>query len=51
MRMVRFYVNILKKYFEKYAFNACNDCNIILGKLSDNSGMYGAANLILSKLD
>ena len=41
----------IKKYYEKYVFNACNDCNIILGKLSDNSGMYGAADLILSKLD
>jgi UDP-galactopyranose mutase len=40
-------MNIIKKYYKKYSHSASKDANIILGRLGDYAGMYGAARLII----
>lgn len=40
-------MNIIKKYYKKYSHSASKDASIILGRLGDYAGMYGAARLII----
>lgn len=40
-------LDVLKKYYRKYAFPACKDTPIVLAELGNEAGIYGAARLVL----
>lgn len=37
----------IKKYFQKYAFHACANTEIVLAKLENDAGMYGCVKLLM----
>lgn len=39
--------DLIQKYFEEYAFNACKQAKVVLAELGNDAGIYGAAKLIL----
>ena len=40
--------DVLKKYYYRDAFPACRDADIVLAKLGNDAGIYGAAKLVLN---
>ena len=40
-------LEILGRYYRKYAFPACRDAGMVLAKLGNDAGIYGAARLVL----
>lgn len=41
-------VDVVSGYYRKYAFTTCKDTPIVLAKLGNDAGIYGAAKLVLS---
>lgn len=37
----------VEKYFKKYAFSSCKNTPIVLAKLENDAGIYGAAKMVL----
>ncbi|MBR2528895.1 MAG: ROK family glucokinase [Blautia sp.] len=40
-------IEVLQKYYQKYAFSACRETPIELASLGNNAGIYGAARMVL----
>lgn len=40
-------LDIIEKYYKKYAFSSCKNTPIVLAKLGNDAGIYGAARLVL----
>ncbi|MDO4649193.1 MAG: ROK family glucokinase [Eubacteriales bacterium] len=40
-------IDVVEKYYKKYAFSACKDTPIVLASLGNDAGIYGAAKLVL----
>jgi glucokinase len=40
-------IQVIEKYYKKYAFSACRNTPVVLAKLGNDAGIYGAAKLIL----
>ncbi len=47
----QYFIDKIKKYYRQYAFHASRETDIILAKLGNDAGMYGAAKLCLSRLN
>lgn len=42
-------IDILQKYYKQYTFRACKETPIVLAKLGNDAGIYGAACMVLSE--
>lgn len=42
-----FLTDCIQKYFEEYVFSACKETKIVLAKLGNDAGIYGAAKLLI----
>ncbi len=42
-------LEIIRKYYRRFAFTACKDTPIVLASLGNDAGMYGAARLVIQK--
>lgn len=40
-------LDVIEKYYKKYAFSSCKDTPIVMAKLGNDAGIYGAARLVL----
>ncbi len=40
-------IDVIEKYYKKYAFSACKETPIVLASLGNDAGIYGAAKLVL----
>ena len=40
-------IDIISKYYRRFAFSACKDTPIVLANLGNDAGMYGAAKLVI----
>ena len=42
-------IDVISKYYRKFAFSACKDTPIVLANLGNDAGMYGAAKLVIQE--
>ena len=42
-------LDVLEKYYQKYAFPACRSARMVLAELGNDAGIYGAARLLLDE--
>ncbi|MDO4337301.1 MAG: ROK family glucokinase [Eubacteriales bacterium] len=40
-------IDLIQKYYKKYAFSLCKDTPIVLASLGNDAGIYGAARMVL----
>lgn len=40
-------IDCIQKYYRKYAFSACKETPIVIAKLGNDAGIYGAARMVL----
>ena len=40
-------IDCIEKYYQRYAFSSCKETPIVLAKLGNDSGIYGAAKMVL----
>ena len=40
-------LDVLEKYYRRYAFPACKDTPLVLAELGNEAGIYGAARMAL----